>query len=70
MPEMYAKWNPIAESRTTSTSTTRLAGPQTAFVPAIRDEVGELLQHDLPLEDSRMPSYLNRLIDELRKWDK
>ena len=34
---------------------------------SICDEVGELLQHDLPLGASRMPPYLNRLIDELRK---
>jgi hypothetical protein len=35
----------------------------------ICDEVGERLQRDLHLEDSRLPPYLNRLIDELRKRD-
>jgi hypothetical protein len=37
---------------------------------SICDAVGERLQRDLRLEDSRMPSYLNRLIDELHKRDK
>jgi hypothetical protein len=32
--------------------------------------VGGWLQQDLSLEDSRLPPYLNRLIDELRKRDK
>jgi hypothetical protein len=31
--------------------------------------VGERLQQDLSLEASPLPSYLNRLIDELRKQD-
>jgi hypothetical protein len=31
------------------------------------DEVGERLQQDLSLEDSPLPPYLDRLIDELRK---
>ena len=37
---------------------------------SICDEVGVWLQQDLGLEDSRLPPYLNRLIDELRKRDK
>jgi hypothetical protein len=37
---------------------------------SICDEVGERLQQDLGLEASRLPPYLNRLIDELRKRDK
>jgi hypothetical protein len=37
---------------------------------SICDEVGERLQHDLGLEHSRLPPYLNRLVDELRKRDK
>jgi hypothetical protein len=37
---------------------------------SICDEVGERLQRDLRLEDSRLPPYLNRLINELRKRDK
>jgi hypothetical protein len=37
---------------------------------SICDEVGGWLQQDLSLEDSRLPPYLNRLIDELRKRDK
>jgi hypothetical protein len=37
---------------------------------SICDEVGGRLQLDLSLEDSRLPPYLNRLIDELRKRDK
>jgi hypothetical protein len=36
---------------------------------SICDEVGERLRHDLHLEASRTPPYLNRLIDELRKRD-
>jgi hypothetical protein len=36
---------------------------------SICDEVGERLQQDLRLEVSRLPPYLNRLIDELRKRD-
>jgi hypothetical protein len=36
---------------------------------SIREEVGERLQQDLRLEASRMPLYLKRLIDELRKRD-
>ena len=36
---------------------------------SICDEVGERLQQDLRLEDSRLPPYLDRLIDELRKRD-
>jgi hypothetical protein len=37
---------------------------------SICDEVGERLQRDLRLEGARLPPYLNRLIDELRKRDK
>jgi hypothetical protein len=37
---------------------------------SICDEVGERLQQDLRLEVSRLPPYLNRLIDELRRRDK
>lgn len=37
---------------------------------SICDEVGERLQQDLPLEASRLPPYLNRLVDELRNRDK
>jgi hypothetical protein len=37
---------------------------------SICDEVGERLQQNLRLEASRLPPYLNRLIDELRKRDK
>jgi hypothetical protein len=37
---------------------------------SICDEVGERLQQDLGLEHSRLPPYLNRLVDELRKRDK
>jgi hypothetical protein len=37
---------------------------------SICDEVGERLQEDLRLEASRLPPYLNRLVDELRKRDK
>jgi hypothetical protein len=37
---------------------------------SICDGVGEWLEQDLSLEDSRLPPYLNRLIDELRKRDK
>jgi hypothetical protein len=37
---------------------------------SICDEVGERLQQDLRLEPSRLPPYLNRLVDELRKRDK
>jgi hypothetical protein len=36
---------------------------------SICDEVGERLQRDLRLEGSRLPPYLSRLIDELRKRD-
>jgi hypothetical protein len=36
---------------------------------SICDEVGERLQQDLSLEASRLPPYLRRLIDELRKRD-
>ncbi len=36
---------------------------------SICDEVGERLQQHLRLEASRLPPYLNRLIDELRKRD-
>jgi hypothetical protein len=59
---MYAKWNPIAESDNIDIDhkTSR----------SICDEVGERLQQDLRLEASRLPPYLNRLIDELRKRDK
>jgi hypothetical protein len=37
---------------------------------SICDEVGERLQRDLRLEGWRLPPYLNRLIDELRKREK
>jgi hypothetical protein len=37
---------------------------------SICDEVGERLQQDLRLEVSRLPPYLNRLIDELQRRDK
>ncbi len=37
---------------------------------SICDEVGERLQHDLRLEASPLPPYLDRLIGELRKRDK
>jgi hypothetical protein len=37
---------------------------------SICDEVGERLQQELRLEASRLPPYLDRLIDELRKRDK
>ena len=37
---------------------------------SICDAVGERLQRDLRLEGSRLPPYLNRLIDELRERDK
>jgi hypothetical protein len=37
---------------------------------SICDEVGEWLQRDLRLEDSPLPPYLDRLVDELRKRDK
>ena len=37
---------------------------------SICDEVGGWLQQDLSLEELRLPPYLNRLIDELRKRDK
>jgi hypothetical protein len=36
---------------------------------SICEEVGERLQQDLGLEASPLPSYLDRLIDELRKQD-
>ena len=36
---------------------------------SICDEVGERLQQDLRLEGSRLPPYLNHLMDELRKQD-
>jgi hypothetical protein len=36
---------------------------------SICDEMGERLQQDLRLEASRLPPYLTRLIDELRKRD-
>lgn len=36
---------------------------------SICDELGERLQQDLRFEDSRLPPYLDRLIDELRKRD-
>jgi hypothetical protein len=55
--------NPTAGSRTTSRSTTRLAGRSvTKWVDG--------WQQNLSFEDSRLPPYLNRLIDELRKRDK
>jgi hypothetical protein len=34
---------------------------------SICDEVGEQLQRDLRLEDSPLPPFLDRLINELRK---
>ena len=37
---------------------------------SICDEVGGWLQQNLSFEDLRLPPYLNRLIDELRKRDK
>jgi hypothetical protein len=37
---------------------------------SICDEVGERLQQELRLEGARLPPYLDRLIDELRKGDK
>jgi len=36
---------------------------------SICDEVGERLQQHLRLKASRLPPYLNRLIDELHKRD-
>jgi hypothetical protein len=36
---------------------------------SICDEMGERLQQDLRLEASRLPPYLKRLIDELRRRD-
>jgi hypothetical protein len=38
-------------------------------VRAICDEVGHRLQQDPALEASPLPTYLERLIDELRKRD-
>jgi hypothetical protein len=38
-------------------------------IMSICDEVGERLQQDLRLEGSRLPPYLNLLMDELRKQD-
>jgi hypothetical protein len=37
---------------------------------SICNEVGEQLQQDLRPEDSPLPSYLGRLIDELRRRDR
>jgi len=37
---------------------------------SICDKVGEHLQQELRLEGARLPPYLDRLIDELRKRDK
>ena len=37
---------------------------------SICDEVGERLQHDLCLEASPLPTYIERLVDELRKQER
>jgi hypothetical protein len=36
---------------------------------SICDAVGERLQQDLRLEESKLPSHLERLMDELRRRD-